>query len=961
MINEINKLTKKMASGVAPDEVQTVQAEYAAFYESAKKRVSRVNELVGLGRLTEAKMAMDQDENLIKVLQALHFTDLKKWIEKCKSNGVALNEFIPNDIINKFKEVYFESSNIEDLIAKYRKLVLVGTDIEKIQLLREILKRNPNDKSWADSLRPLEEKYIRELGNKYADSNTESFSDAQEYYNEIVATKWVCEVPKELETEVNDNYLNLLHGKVLHKAEKLIGDMPDDDLSIVKETLKEYEQLQSTIAFELPEPLQKKISLAKKKIHKENEEKVEQEKFDKVLDNVQLLMSKELVDSYELKLAYDKLKAFERPFDLSVKNNVEFKLEALERQVARKMQYTRALLLIACVVVVAVIFFSYKSYTKSREIAGLSKEVNYLLGERKFEDAQKHYQNWVAEKVEYSRDLEVLIVRDKIESSIKENEANLVSIQKLRKELSDIKLNSFNVDEEIINFNLKEANKLFVTHDDKAYLKRWELAWRRKNTKEKELNNEKYIKILKEAHDVLALKDDVLSISERLKRYKDTTAKVTQVMLLKNNVSELVASQMADAYKELKDKTESLGDLRITRESNAESFNNSLERLKNGDIDVNTYQKEIEAIFVNDKELDLYVKLMSDFESIKHASSIVSFDVEDFDAIFSENTKYDQDHFARNPYKLLVNGLYKAKMSHTKIKNKLQAYFTNKLFTELYEINVLEKRKDLEDVEKKFILLSDKDLTQSNKTFTINDTETSYFKVKYCSTDGQNVQQLDYKFYADSATVKEMKHVQYTNKILETILHAKTEDFFYSLYKIHNQLLQDSEVNPFIKVLFIETFLKELAAEGIKSFKTDEYLKAMGRLFYNNVFWVASEDAKTKLKEKELKLALDKSLKISFALLEETFKSHSTGLNNLLTSLNVRLKYAGVVTKEGSNWAFNAITDSDELISPQWNVKSNLITKVVIAKKNEQGFFEPTDKGRELIYHGMPFMIVKEN
>ena len=571
-----------------------------------------------------------------------------------------------------------------------------------------------------------------------------------------------------------------------------------------------------------------------------------------------------------------------------------------------------------------------------------------------------HYKNWVNEKAEYRNELDVMAVREKIDSGIEEHKANLVRIDNLRKELSTIRMNNFNADEDIITFNLKEAHELFVTLEDKAYLKRWELAWKIKNSKDKSINNEKYIKILKEAHDVLAMKDNVLSISERLKRYKDTTAKVTQVMLLKNNVSELVASQMAEAYKELQEKTQSLSDLKVTRTENTESFNNTLERLKNGEIDIKSYRQEIEAIFVNDKDYDLYVKLMSDLESINHAQSIVDFNVDDFDAIFSENTKYDQDHFARNPYKLLVNGLYKAKMSETKVKNKLQSYFTNKLFTELYELEVTEKRKGLDDVEKKFILLSNKDLVQSKKTFKVNDEDTSYYKVKYCSTVNKKLQQVDYEFYANDAAVKEMAHVAYTNKILETLIHSKTEDLFYSLYSIINKMVQDTNVNPFIKALYMETFLKEMKAVGLKSFKSEEFLGTLNRLFYNSVVWVASEDSKTKLKEEELKLALDKSLKLSFSFLEETFKSHSTGLNNLLKSLKVRLAYAGVVTKEGNDWAFNVITDSDELISPQWNVKSNYVTRVVIAKKNEQGFFEATDKGKELLYHGMPFMIVKE-
>ncbi len=205
-----------------------------------------------------------------------------------------------------------------------------------------------------------------------------------------------------------------------------------------------------------------------------------------------------------------------------------------------------------------------------------------------------------------------------------------------------------------------------------------------------------------------------------------------------------------------------------------------------------------------------------------------------------------------------------------------------------------------------------------------------------------------------------MKHVQYTNKILETIIHSKTEDMFYSLYKIHNDLVQDREVNPFIKALFMENFIKEMNKVGLKPFKGKELLDVLNRLLLNSVVWIASENTKTKLKEQELNIILNKQLKGGFSLMAETFDSHLEGQKQLLESLKVRLRYAGVVTKEGNGWVFNAITDSEELIAPKWHVKNNYVTRVVIAKKNEQGFFEPTEKGKELIYHGMPFMIVNE-
>jgi hypothetical protein len=961
MISKITKLTKTMSAGnCSPEDAKSIQGEYSAIYEEAKKRADRAYELIKLGRLTEAKMVIDQDVNLIKVIETLHFGGLKKWIENCKANNVQLNEFLANDVIDKLKEVYFNSSSVEHLISKYRKLVLVGTDLEKINLLREIISSNPNDRSWVDSIIPLEEKYISQLAEQYASSDGESFKDAVHYYNEIVATKWAYKVPAELRSKVKENYVRLLHDRVQREANDLIESMPVNDLKKVSETMKHYEKLQSTVPFELSENLQQKISVAKKRLIKENNEKISQEKFNKQLDNVQALLSTELKNGYELKLAYDKLKAFERSIELSIQNNVEFKLDSFERKISRKLNYSRGILLVASIAISLGIYFSYKSYTKMKIIESISNEVSHLLGEGKPGEALEHYNNWLVKKEEYKDNWDILLLRKKIDTYISEFAKNKIRIQEVKSELTSIKNKNFDIDEEVINFNLKQAHELFISAEDKRHLKKWELAWRLKNNEVKLLNNKRYMKTLKEANDVLALKNDALRVSERVIMFKDMTAKVTEVMLLKNNVSELVASQMTGVYKELKEKVENLDKVKITREDNAKRFKATLDKLKNNKINIKQYRTDIIFIFAKDAEFDLFVKLKSDLESVNHAASVTSFDSDDFDSVFNENSKYDQEKFLRNPYKLLVNNLYKAKVAQTKVKNQLETYFTNKLFSELYEVKFTEKREGLEDVDKKLILLSNKDLIKSPKKFSINGSSTKYWKIKHCSNKSGELQLAEYMGYADEAEIKLMSHVPYTNKSSEVILYSKTEDFFNNLYEVINDMVQDNEVNPFVKALYMETFLKEMGNVGISTDQTKKIMGALNRLFYNSVIWVASEDPKTKLKEKELSAALTKHLERDFSDLGETFKNHSRELKSLLKSLKDRLQYAGVVTKEGEKWVFNTITDSEKLISPQWNVKNNKVKTVVIALKNEQGFFEPTEKGKELIYEGMPFMIINE-
>jgi hypothetical protein len=294
--------------------------------------------------------------------------------------------------------------------------------------------------------------------------------------------------------------------------------------------------------------------------------------------------------------------------------------------------------------------------------------------------------------------------------------------------------------------------------------------------------------------------------------------------------------------------------------------------------------------------VDLFVKLKSDLESIKHPASITSFDVDDFDSVFNENSKYDREAFSRNPYKLLVNNLYKAKVAQTKVKNQLKNYFTNKLFSELYEVKFTEKREGLEDVDKKLILLSDKDLTKSKtrKTYTLNETGTNYWRMKYCSNESGKLQLADYKLYANEADIKLMSHVPYTDKGSDVILYSKTVDSFSSLHEIINNMVNDPQVNPFVKALYMETFLKKMANVGISPAQTKKIWALSAGHFMNPL---SGLHLKTQ-KEKELNSTLRKYLARDFNDLDELLERQSKNLTNLLKSLNIRLQDTGAIKKE---------------------------------------------------------------
>ena len=230
----------KDPEGLDVTHIEQLQMSYSNLYRQAAKRFNRVVELIDQGRHTEAKMEVDQSPNLIVLVEELHFKGLRSWIELCRKHKIDLHEYINNNTISQIKEIYYKSTNIEPLIAKYRKLVLVGTNIEKIDTLREIIKKSPDDKSWAESLRPLEEERLKDLVLQFKDCNRESFDDVEYFYNELFNKSWVSEVPEKLKSKISENYLSLLNIKVSAEAAAIAEKIPLEDLKNNRRVISQY-------------------------------------------------------------------------------------------------------------------------------------------------------------------------------------------------------------------------------------------------------------------------------------------------------------------------------------------------------------------------------------------------------------------------------------------------------------------------------------------------------------------------------------------------------------------------------------------------------------------------------------------------------------------------------------------------------------------------------------------------
>lgn len=198
-IAEIHELLESVRvtlnSSMNPDreELERLHSELDSEIRNANKRLRECDALLAEGHRSEAIQLAEQEPNLLEVVSILDFPELPEWNDFVAELGITVTPELQIDIATDLNGAYSEDAPLERLLRKFRVLSLGRAPLRtRIDLLRQITKRDVGTSYWQDDLKSYEQARIRQIADESREAvNTRDLAVVRKLSEEVHKKPWV--------------------------------------------------------------------------------------------------------------------------------------------------------------------------------------------------------------------------------------------------------------------------------------------------------------------------------------------------------------------------------------------------------------------------------------------------------------------------------------------------------------------------------------------------------------------------------------------------------------------------------------------------------------------------------------------------------------------------------------------------------------------------------------------------
>ncbi len=257
LVDQIRELTRSGELERNPV-VEEFAEQFAELCHEACGRLRRGAEFIEKGMRSEAVHEAETPPPLLELVALLRFDEMKRWRNICIDLELTSFPDIPTDTVARLREECERERVFSPLLKEYRRCVYQGDQTGCIRALRELREKDPDNPSWAENLRPLEEAQLDELLDQVDEAlAARDLARLNELDLELRHAQRVVPVPSEVTDRVADALLAERREHVERAARKLVADLQAavSDLAIgeVKTVLGEWDELVGDPAFR-PDP-----------------------------------------------------------------------------------------------------------------------------------------------------------------------------------------------------------------------------------------------------------------------------------------------------------------------------------------------------------------------------------------------------------------------------------------------------------------------------------------------------------------------------------------------------------------------------------------------------------------------------------------------------------------------------------------------------------------------------------
>ena len=173
----IARIRGQLEIGTPDLEARTLASEYTALCQRARERLEQCNTLIRSGNDYAAFQIAETEPDLLTLCSQLSFADSERWHTLCRERGLPSGFILDEQHILAVEGLYGKSiGENHPLYREYREAMRTRDEDRALNVLRSIVRINPEDPTARSELIRLSAKFIRESLNhlgKLLDENKE--------------------------------------------------------------------------------------------------------------------------------------------------------------------------------------------------------------------------------------------------------------------------------------------------------------------------------------------------------------------------------------------------------------------------------------------------------------------------------------------------------------------------------------------------------------------------------------------------------------------------------------------------------------------------------------------------------------------------------------------------------------------------------------------------------------------
>jgi hypothetical protein len=140
----------------------------AEFATDVRRRAERAVGYSRAGLLLEAVAEAEAEPDVEEASAELITAEMRSWRAFCAKNKLPVPDTIPDELVAEIQESKEKLRPLRSRLAKMRRLVLSDAGMwERLEVLRQLHRRDPDSPAWTDDLAALEPHAADELGDRF--------------------------------------------------------------------------------------------------------------------------------------------------------------------------------------------------------------------------------------------------------------------------------------------------------------------------------------------------------------------------------------------------------------------------------------------------------------------------------------------------------------------------------------------------------------------------------------------------------------------------------------------------------------------------------------------------------------------------------------------------------------------------------------------------------------------------